>query len=241
MKQGKHGWQIAVVLASALAASLSGCIEGELPQRGCHYDGEHYRAGESFPSSDGCNTCRCSESGDVACTLRFCAPLDAGTPDAAPADGCELGNITLPEGEGILCPDGCNGCSCNGGQLIQTLIGCAPLPKIQICEEGPAPTAPTFEALYLTDDALALAITYGGGCETHTFRLCTDGAFLESSPVQLRVWIADDGPPDACLALPTEQRVFDVSPIRDWYERSYQTSSGTVIIQTGKDGTRYTF
>jgi hypothetical protein len=241
MKHSKHAWQIAALLASAWAASLSGCTEEELPRNGCRYDGEHYRAGESFPSSDGCNTCRCSETGDVACTLRYCIPPDAGTPDAAPSEGCELGNITLPEGEGILCPDGCNSCSCNGGQLIQTLKACAPLPKIEICEGEPPADAPSFETLYLADDALALAITYGGGCETHTFRLCTNGPFLESNPVQLRVWVADDGPPDPCLALPTEQRVFDLSPIQDWYEQAYQTSSGTVVINTKDGGVRYSF
>jgi hypothetical protein len=120
--------------------------------------------------------------------LRYCAPPDAGAADAA-ADGCELGNITLPDGEGMICPDGCNGCSCNDGQPIQTL----------------------------------------------------DGAFLESSPVQLRVWVADDGPPGPCLALPTEQHVFDLSPIQDWYEEAYQTSTGTVIVNTPRGGVRYEF
>jgi hypothetical protein len=245
MKHSKHGWQIAGVLASALAASLSGCMEDELPHKGCRYDGDLYRVGESFPSSDGCNTCRCSESGDVACTLRYCAPPDAGLPgpDAAPPEpsGCEIGNITLPDGEAIICPDGCNDCSCNDGQLIQTLKACTPLPQIEICEGAPPEDASSLEALYLDGDALALAITYGGGCEQHAFTLCTDGSFLESNPVQLRVWVKDDAPPDPCLALITEQHVFDVSPIRAWYEEGYQTTTGTVILRTGDDSVRYTF
>lgn len=240
MKHCTHGWQTAILFAGTFAASLSGCSEEELPWKGCRYDGEHYRAGESFPSSDGCNTCRCSESGDVACTLVYCEPPDAGPPDAS-TGGCEVGNITLPEGEGIICPDGCNDCGCNDGQLVQTLKACTPLPKIQVCDEEPAANGPSVEPLYLADDALALSITYGGGCEVHTFRLCTNGAFLESSPVQLRVWVADDGPADPCLALPTEQHVFDLSPIREWYEQSYQTSTGTVIVNTPNGGVRYTF
>lgn len=39
----------------------------------CTYEGETYTLGDRFPSSDGCNTCSCSESG-VACTERACAP-----------------------------------------------------------------------------------------------------------------------------------------------------------------------
>jgi hypothetical protein len=38
----------------------------------CDYDGKTYAVGESFPSSDGCNSCSCTEDGTVVCTLRLC-------------------------------------------------------------------------------------------------------------------------------------------------------------------------
>jgi len=38
----------------------------------CKYNGQLYRAGESFPANDGCNTCSCSENGMVACTKMAC-------------------------------------------------------------------------------------------------------------------------------------------------------------------------
>lgn len=38
----------------------------------CDYDGVTYQSGDTFPSSDGCNTCACSD-GRVICTLRACA------------------------------------------------------------------------------------------------------------------------------------------------------------------------
>ncbi|HTV21973.1 MAG TPA: Kazal-type serine protease inhibitor domain-containing protein, partial [Polyangiaceae bacterium] len=41
----------------------------------------------SFPSPDGCNTCSCSEDGQVACTLRFCAATCGGIT----GQGCEDG------------------------------------------------------------------------------------------------------------------------------------------------------
>jgi hypothetical protein len=49
----------------------------------CEYGGERHAAGESFPSTDGCNTCSCSEAG-VACTRKACAPTAACNPDNEP-------------------------------------------------------------------------------------------------------------------------------------------------------------
>lgn len=67
----------------ACGASSHGANDVEPPVNGssgsapanCEYNGTSYEAGSSFPSSDGCNTCSCSEGG-VACTLRACAPVD---------------------------------------------------------------------------------------------------------------------------------------------------------------------
>lgn len=38
----------------------------------CSYDGATYKPGDSFPSSDACNTCNCSASGTVGCTKQAC-------------------------------------------------------------------------------------------------------------------------------------------------------------------------
>ena len=38
----------------------------------CDYDGNTYEIGESFPATDGCNTCSCMENGNVACTKMAC-------------------------------------------------------------------------------------------------------------------------------------------------------------------------
>jgi len=39
---------------------------------GCEYKDKVYSIGSSFPSADGCNVCRCEETG-VACTLKACS------------------------------------------------------------------------------------------------------------------------------------------------------------------------
>lgn len=38
----------------------------------CEYNGVTYQVGESFPADDGCNSCSCTETGEVACTLMAC-------------------------------------------------------------------------------------------------------------------------------------------------------------------------
>lgn len=38
----------------------------------CSYGGSTYNVGDSFPSTDGCNTCNCGSNGSVGCTKRAC-------------------------------------------------------------------------------------------------------------------------------------------------------------------------
>ena len=73
----------------AAMAGFSVRAEGECPKSGgCDYNGKHYDAGSAFPSSDGCNSCSCSDNGQVACTLRACAPIKScgGDPGTKCAD-----------------------------------------------------------------------------------------------------------------------------------------------------------
>lgn len=44
----------------------------------CEVDGVTYLSGDSFPSSDGCNTCACTDGGQVICTLRACVDSCGG-------------------------------------------------------------------------------------------------------------------------------------------------------------------
>src|SRR5262245_47740713 len=48
---------------------------GTGPPGSCVYAGRVYADGESFPASDGCNSCFC-EAGSVACTAVDCQPLE---------------------------------------------------------------------------------------------------------------------------------------------------------------------
>jgi Kazal-type serine protease inhibitor domain/Pacifastin inhibitor (LCMII) len=53
----------------------------------CELDGVKHLAGESFPSSDGCNQCFCGEDGAVGCTERACVSFCGGLIGASCPDG----------------------------------------------------------------------------------------------------------------------------------------------------------
>lgn len=55
-----------------MACTLRACANG------CVYYGKTYKEGASFPSTDGCNTCKCSKGG-VGCTEKACAPQKCGS------------------------------------------------------------------------------------------------------------------------------------------------------------------
>ena len=84
------------LLFAGLLAAASACASNEPgppeppgnvtpPAKTCDQDGKTHAVGESFPSTDGCNTCSCTETG-VACTQRACAPAPtaACSPDKEP-------------------------------------------------------------------------------------------------------------------------------------------------------------
>ena len=60
---------------SCLASSAGVSVRAEgACVTGCDYNGVHYEPGTSFPASDGCNTCSCTNNGSVACTKIACIP-----------------------------------------------------------------------------------------------------------------------------------------------------------------------
>lgn len=58
---------------------LSLACEPEEVKPVCKVDGATYTAGQSWTHSDGCNTCTCTDSGQVACTKKLCVPKNEFT------------------------------------------------------------------------------------------------------------------------------------------------------------------
>ena len=77
---------------------------------GCLYEGVEYSEGDSFPSSDGCNTCYCMEDGKVSCTEMAC--------------GCSYGGSFYELGESLWAMDACNKCTCMNAGVGCTKVYC---------------------------------------------------------------------------------------------------------------------
>ena len=80
-------------------------------------------------------------------------------------------------------------------------------------------------------DTLHINVSYTGGCETHAFTLVAEPRFLESFPVQLRVSLAHNANSDTCQDSLTEDYIFDLTPIKEVYQKGYQTDEGTIILR----------
>ena len=83
----------------------------------------------------------------------------------------------------------------------------------------------------IQDDSLKVSVSYSGGCETHEFTLVSSDVFLESHPVQLMVAIAHNDNDDSCEAYPTEDYIFDLTPIKTMYQKAYRQDTGTIVIR----------
>ena len=86
------------------ACTMMACAE---PCSTCEDGSETYCAGVSYLSSDGCNTCTCTENGVSTCTMMACPPLEPDSTSDEPAT-CAIRGITYEEGETYVADDGCN-------------------------------------------------------------------------------------------------------------------------------------
>lgn len=87
-------------------------------------------------------------------------------------------------------------------------------------------------APFIMNDTLTITVSYGGGCETHDVTLVAfpPDTLPESYPVPLDVSLAHDANRDSCLAYLTETYVFDLTPIKTWYQEAYPDDAGTIIL-----------
>ena len=71
------------------------------------------------------------------------------------------------------------------------------------------------QAASVEQDTLNVTVQYGGGFREHAFRLAADGAATKSLPRQQRIRIEHEGNGDMGRALITEEKAFDIRPLRD--------------------------
>ena len=172
------------------------------------------------------------------CTRNEVARYDADTTafyallSESQAAECDLGASTCdcPEAYGFACESGT--CTWNYTDSSAGLPDCH-------ASDG---FATTVTAASVTGDTLTVAVEYGGGCETHEFALCwPDGTFMESAPVQVSLELWHGGIPDACEAWISEDRTFDLAPLKAAWQAAYRQTSGTIVIHIAGQTVDYTF
>jgi hypothetical protein len=154
------------------------------PQPICVYNDRKYTRGQSFPAGDGCNTCTCDESGNVACTKIACpAPECKGDADCptincirypCPPNRCVDGRCEQTDerqycvypdqkraiGESFPAGDGCNTCTCTeSGRVVCTERAC-----------------PVKEECSSDKECLLRACPSGGPCDNY---VCRDGVCVQ--------------------------------------------------------------
>lgn len=72
-------------------------------------------------------------------------------------------------------------------------------------------------------DYLTINVSYSGGCETHDWKLMTNGAMMKSLPPQMNITLWHDNNGDNCRGLITEDLTFDLTKIQ-------AGESGTIIL-----------
>ncbi|HEX55125.1 MAG TPA: hypothetical protein ENF49_03240 [Candidatus Altiarchaeales archaeon] len=81
----------------------------------------------------------------------------------------------------------------------------------------------------IENDTLKLIISYSGGCREHEFNLIWNGAFLESYPPKIELFLSHDSKDDHCEAFLTKTLYFDLKSIKEKYQQLYGVD-GEIII-----------
>jgi len=89
----------------------------------------------------------------------------------------------------------------------------------------------TLSDVAIDGDTLRVRVTYGGGCRRHALQPIAETVWLESYPVQVHARVAHNAGADPCDALITRSLHVDLSPLKELYRQSYQSSSGRIKVR----------
>lgn len=70
------------------------------------------------------------------------------------------------------------------------------------------------ESIEIIGDSLFITVNFSGGCKNHVFNLTHTGAYMESMPPILDIYLEHEDNGDACRALITEKLGFDLTQLR---------------------------
>ena len=128
----------------------------------------------------------------------------------------------------VLLAAACLAAGCRGGSVPVSSSGPAPVAFGSTADLQSDPFA--LNSASVTGTVLTISVSYSGGCRNHEFVLTAAESFQESSPVQLPMVLTHEDNDDPCEAYPTEQRRFDLTPVKERYQAAYGQDSGTVLL-----------
>jgi hypothetical protein len=73
----------------------------------------------------------------------------------------------------------------------------------------------------VSGDVLSVSVSFSGGCREHEIQAVAWGGWMQSSPPQVRVFLAHDDHGDACEAWITEALRFGLGPLKDAYRDAF--------------------
>jgi len=162
-------------------------------------------------------------------------PNDCGGGTSMTTDGTSTGGDTEGDtGPGGACGDGVVGGleECDDGNLADG-DGCSANCTLEGISEACAdkPMDPlVIDDAAIDGDTLLVDVSYGGGCEAHAIDYCWDELFAESDPVQTWITLWHDSNDDPCDAIVMEQRVLDLTPMKQAWQAAYQQQSGEIVV-----------
>ena len=89
----------------------------------------------------------------------------------------------------------------------------------------------------ITNDTLAVTVSFGGGCRTHELTLVLSNAVMMTDPVRLSATLAHNANDDPCEAWLTEDHAFDLAPVRELFGDHGFRGGSVILMFSAADGT----
>lgn len=226
---------------AGLALLLVSCPRPEPePERTCDdVESEYFDALEQVSSCAQADECGQPILGtSCGCTRNLVARTDADLGEVADLQAeageleCDIGGTSVcdcPEALGFDCLEGT--CAFN---LVERW------PYLPACPQ--TPDAFQLDGVALVGDRLEIQVSYGGGCETHTFGLCwNDQAFQETNPPTARLTLFHDDGGDACDAWLYDSLSLSVAPLKEAFADQYGSQTGALTLSFEGQSFDYAF
>jgi hypothetical protein len=129
------------------------------------------------------------------------------------------------------------GCLDGGGGsrlLVTGETAAAPTTTTKQCTALPMDGYQLGEAMSIEAGILQVSVSYGGGCEDHTFVACWNGAVTTTSdPESLLLTLAHDAHDDLCDAFVTRDLFIDISDLPTGFGAPVRASDTEIRLVQG--------